>query len=103
MKKKINTLYQKIPHWLKNKYLISGLLFFIWILFFDANSILTQTEKQKKIEKLTQDIEYYTKEIKTDGEIIKTLSQDSLNSKIEKYFRENLFFSKKNEEVFIIE
>ena len=103
MIKKIKKIYKKIPNWIKNKYLISGFLFFIWISFFDINSIITQLEKRKEIQKIEHDIQYYSDEIKKDKEIIEILSQDSLTPMLEKHLREKLFFSKKNEEVFIIE
>ena len=103
MKLKFNNLYKQIPNWIKNKYLISACLFFIWILYFDTNSILTQIKKQKEINKVKHDIEYYDNAIKKDKKIIKILSEDSLTTELEEYFRKELFLSKKNEEVFIIE
>ncbi len=103
MKKRIKELYEKIPNWCKNGYFISSFLFLIWISFFDTNSILAHLEKKNQIKNLEIDIEYYQGEIEKDEIIIEILSQDSLTPKLEKYFREELFLSKKNEEIFIIE
>ena len=103
MKKKIKELYGKIPNWCKNGYFISGFLFLIWIFFFDTNSILAHFEKKNKIKQLNIDMEYYQKEIEKDETIIQLLSQDSLTPTLEKYFREELFLSRENEEIFIIE
>ena len=103
MKKKIKDLYQKTPGWLKNGYFISAILFFIWILFFDTNSILKNIERENKINQLKTDIEYYENEIKKDKAVIQVISEDSLTEELEKYFREQLLLSKKNEEIFIVE
>ena len=103
MKKKIKELYKKIPDWVKNGYFISAIIFFIWILFFDTNSILKNIERENKIHQLKTDIEYYKNEIKKDQAVINVISQDSLTEELEKYFREQLLLSKKNEEIFIVE
>ncbi len=103
MRKKIAFVYSKLPKWIKNRYFASTFLFFIWILFFDINSILVQINQTQEIKKLKNDISYYEEEIKKDTEIINTISKDSLTPDLEKYLREILFLSKKNEEIFIIE
>ena len=103
MKKKIKDLHQNLPKWLKNGYLISAIIFLIWIFCFDTNSILVNVEKDKKINQLKTDIEYYQEGIQKDKDIIRVISQDSLTEELEKYFREQLLLSKKNEEIFIIE
>tara|TARA_B100000530_G_C15737676_1_gene400370 strand:- start:338 stop:649 length:312 start_codon:yes stop_codon:yes gene_type:complete len=103
MKKKIKDLHEKLPSWLKNGYFISAIIFFIWILFFDTNSILKNIEREHKINQLKTDVEYYKNEIKKDKSVINVISQDSLTEELEKYFREQLLLSKKNEEIFIVE
>ncbi|MAQ69630.1 MAG: septum formation initiator [Flavobacteriales bacterium] len=103
MKKKIKELYQKSPNWVKNGYFVSAIIFVIWILFFDTNSILKNIERENKINQLKTDIEYYKTEIKKDKALINVISQDSLTEDLEKYFREQLLLSKKNEEIFIVE
>ena len=100
---KIKDLYQKLPKWVRNGYLISAIIFLIWICFFDTNSILTNIERERKINQLKTDVEYYKEEIQKDKDIIAVIAQDSLTAELEKYFREQLLLSKKNEEIFIIE
>ena len=100
---KIAKLYKVTPKWIKNKYFLSGFLFFIWIVFFDTHSIRNQIKKERQIQATEKDIKYYNNEIKHDSELIKILSQDTLTDELEKYFREKMFLSKKNEEIFIIE
>ena len=103
MKQKIINIYNKLPYWLKNKYIISGTIFFIWIFFFDTNSLLMHIDQKKEIKKIENDINYYKTEINKDEKIINIITNDSLTPQLEKYLREKLFLSKKNEEVFIVE
>ena len=103
MKQKIINLYKTIPNWLKNRYFISCFIFSIWIIFFDINSIITQINQQKEINKIENDINYYKEEIAKDSEIIKIISSDSLTDEFDRYLREVLFLSRKNEEILIIE
>ena len=103
MKNKIQQLYQSLPKWLKNGYSISGIIFLIWILFFDTNSMLTHINKQREIKSLEKDINYYKKQIQQDGELIKIVIQDSLTKSLEKHLREQLLLSRSIEEIFIIE
>ncbi|MAQ47837.1 MAG: septum formation initiator [Flavobacteriales bacterium] len=100
---KLKKLYLITPKWLKNKYFLSGFLFFIWIAFFDTHSIKNQIKKERQIKKIEKDIKYYSNEIEKDLELIQILSQDTLSEELEKYFREKMFLSKKNEEIFMIE
>ena len=103
MKQKIINLYNTIPRWFKNRYFLSCFIFFLWILFFDTNSIMIQISQKKEIKQIENDIDYYKKEIEKDTETINVISKDSLTPSLEKYLREVLFLSKKNEEIFIIE
>ena len=93
---------KKIPNWLKNRYLLSAIIFTIWMTFFDTSSLLVKYQKNKEIKKLENDVHFYQNEIKKDQKLIKILSSDSLTPELEKYLREEIFLSKKNEEIFII-
>ena len=103
MRNKIINLYGKLPNWSKNRYFLSGFAFFIWIFFFDTNSIITQLNQKQEIKRIQEDQEYYKKQIQQDQAIINIISQDSLTPRLEKYLREKLLLSKENEEIFIIE
>ena len=102
MKKKIQKTYRKIPSWLRNRYTFSAIIFAIWISFFDTNSFAIQINQKKEIKKIQKDIKYYKDEIQKDQELISILATDSLTPDFEKYLREVLLLSKKNEEIFII-
>ena len=85
---------------LSNLYIITSLVFFIWIFFIDSNSILVNLELKKEINELNERKLLLEKQIEIEKKIISNLKNpDSL----EKYAREELFMKKDNEEIYIIE
>ena len=93
-------MISKILNFLKKTYIIIIILFVIWMIFFDTNSLLMHFELNKKIKKLENQKTYYQNEIKKDRASINEIESDS---GIEKYAREKLFMKKENEEIFLIE
>jgi cell division protein DivIC len=89
-----------IPSWLKNKYLISGMAFLIWIFFFDPKDIPSSINRIETYGKLQKNELHLTKliaETNKDLDLLKTNPQT-----IEKYARENYMMKKDNEDLFII-
>ena len=70
------------------------------MVFFDENSLLNHREFNKEIDKLTNEKEYYKKEIKQDKELIDKLEN---SEELEKFAREEYKMKKENEEIYIIE
>ena len=101
--KKIIELYSLIPSIVKNRYFLSIIFFIIWISFFDTNSLKSQLKQKKIINNLEQNITYYKREIKKDEQLINMINNDTLTEDLEIYLREELFLSKENEEIFIID
>ena len=85
---------------LKNSYVIIIIIFVIWMIFFDSNSILVHNELNNDINDLNNKKEYYKNEIERDNI---ELNQIKTDSGLEKYAREKLFMKRDNEEIFIIE
>ncbi len=85
---------------LKNSYVIIIIIFVIWMIFFDSNSILVHNELNNDINDLNNQKEYYKNEIGRDNI---ELNQIKTDSGLEKYAREKLFMKRDNEEIFIIE
>ena len=85
---------------LKNSYAIIIIIFVIWMIFFDSNSILVHNELNSDINDLNNQKEYYKNEIARDNI---ELNQIKTDSGLEKYAREKLFMKRDNEEIFIIE
>ena len=85
---------------LKNSYVIIIIIFVIWMIFFDSNSILVHNELNNDINDLNNQKEYYKNEIEKDNI---ELNQIKTDSGLEKYAREKLYMKRDNEEIFIIE
>ena len=89
----------KILVYFRNIYAIIGLIFFIWMVFLDTNSLVKFIGLKKKLDRLENEKTKLEIEILKDRELIKKLN-DSIE--IEKYGREKYFLKKENEDVYII-
>ncbi len=84
---------------LKNPFIFIGLLFLLWMLFFDSNSYLNHRKLSKSIKQLEKDQLHYRNEIQKDSIAIEELSSPK---GLEKYAREKYHMKKENEEIFLI-
>lgn len=89
-----------IPSWLKNKYLLTGVFFAVWMVFFDPKDILSDVERRDKLKEL-QTSELHLKGQITDAKKELDLLRNNAQS-IEKYAREKYLMKKDNEDLFII-
>ena len=93
-------LLSKIPDFAKNKYFITGFIFFIWILFFDSYNFIYHWElKQKKKELI---YEHDRLKIETQKNKIFINQLNNLQY-AEKYARERFLMKKDSEDIFIID
>lgn len=84
-----------------NKYLITGILFLVWMFFFDQNSYLIHKELDQQIVELKQDKKNYNDKLDKENDRIDKMKKDS--GEIERVAREKHFLKKEDEDVFIIE
>lgn len=88
-----------IPKWVRNPFLIVGLFFIVWMLFFDENNLATQWKLSNKLYELNTQIEYYNQQInqtKTELYELRTNSETK-----EKFAREHYFMKRDNEDIFV--
>lgn len=85
---------------LKNPFFLVGLIFVIWITFFDSYSLMEHRVINKEINKLQGNKEYFEKEIDKDRQSIKGLKSGDAT---EKYARENYYMKRANEDIYIVE
>lgn len=90
----------KIPKIFKNFFLITGLMFILWIGFFDANDLITQYQRKQTLEKLEQTKKYYENEGKKIEKELKDLRDNPQT--LEKFAREKYYLRKPKEEVYIL-
>lgn len=86
---------------IKYKYTISLSVFSVWMLFFDGNSALFMYKQYNELKDLKTQEEFLSKEILEMNKQKEDLFSD--NDKLERYARENYFFKKDNEDVYVIE
>jgi len=92
---------QKIPSWLKNKYILTAVGFVVWMFFFDERDFITTHIKQPlELKKLQQSEKYYQDEITATRNELERLKSNP--STIEKYAREKYLMKRDNEDLFLI-
>jgi cell division protein DivIC len=84
----------------KNKFLLTGALFFAWIALFDSNSWFDRNRLKKERTKLINEKAFYIEKIAEDSASLEELRTN--NENLEKFARENFLMKKENEEVFVI-
>lgn len=85
--------------YLKNKFILTGILFFVYILFLDDVDIFTifnQIRKRNKIDIATTEAESKLKATRY------TLRKLHYTSELESFAREEKMFKKDNEDIFVI-
>jgi cell division protein FtsB len=85
---------------LKNKFLIAGFLFLIWITFFDANNLIDWVKVRKNVKEQNRQIKYYQNEIENIDKKLNELNSN-LDS-LEKFAREQFYFKNPDEDIFVV-
>ncbi len=85
---------------LRNKYLIAVLVFLVWLLVFDNNSLIDRVKYLRTMHELEEERQYYLQRIEEDSRRLNELKTDREN--LEKFAREQYFMKKENEDVFVI-
>ena len=96
MKKSLN-----IALWIiKNKYIMTLLVFIIWLLFFDSNSYLNQRRLNSELAKVESEKEFYLSEIERDKKTSESLKSNT--NLLERYAREQFLMKRDNEDIYLI-
>lgn len=94
-------MLRNIPSWLKNKYILTGICFTVWILFFDDRDVwTTHFRNQQELQALEASRDYYKSQIETTRKELDQLQHDP--ALLEKYAREKYLMKRDDEDVFII-
>ncbi len=88
-----------LPH-LKNKYVVTLLVFTVWLSFFDRNDFIIQHQYNSKLRELKKELKYYNSEIERSKRDYEALMTNPKN--LEKFAREHYYMKKDNEDIFVI-
>ncbi|HRH57313.1 MAG: septum formation initiator family protein [Chitinophagales bacterium] len=92
-------LTEKIPALFRNKFFFLFLGYFIYLLFFTQNTLISQVKLALQLRELNKEEAYYTKEIakvkKEQKELFSGIEQ------MEKYARENYWMKRDSEDLYI--
>ena len=85
----------------KNRFFLATLVFAVWVVFFDQNSLIDWFRVRMRIMRQERQIEYYNREIKSIDEKLQELSSNK--DSLEKFAREQYYFHEEDEDLYIIE
>ena len=84
----------------RNKYLMAVLVFLVWLMIFDNNSLIDRVKYLNILQEMEVEKQYYLERIEEDSRRLNELKTDRDN--LEKFAREQYFMKKENEDVFVI-
>ena len=90
----------KLLSFLKNKFVLTTLIFVVWLFLFDSNNILDRMKDLRSMHQLEKDEIYYLEKIKNDSARLQELRTN--NENLEKFAREQYLMKKDNEDLFIV-
>lgn len=93
-------MLNRIPKVFRNFYVITGFVFFTWMLFLDSNDIISRVKLSSKLRSMENEKAYYEEKIKEVEKDREELFGD--RESIEKFAREKYLMKKENEDVFVI-
>jgi len=93
-------MWNKIPAIFKNKYLLTGLAFVVWLAFFDRNNLVSQYRAHKVLNNLRTEKKFYIDQTEKDSFALHDLTTDTAS--MERYARETYMMKKDNEDIYIV-
>jgi len=80
--------------------IVVGLLFIIWIVFFDEHNFIQQLQDKKKLEHLVEQEQIMRDKLKANQQKMMELQTNQEN--LEKFAREQFHMKKENEDLFLV-
>jgi len=93
-------IIERIPPFMRNKYILTIIIFLIWIVLLDSNNLISRRKEMKNLRKLRADKEYYVQRIEEDKRKLHELKTDDRN--LEKFAREQYRMKKADEDLYIV-
>jgi cell division protein FtsB len=93
-------IWKKILPYVKNKFILTILIFIIWLLFVDHNNLIDRAQELRRLRQLESDKTYYIERIDKDSKRLEQLKTNNKN--LEKFAREQYLMKKDDEDIFVI-
>ena len=97
---RVRLIINSLPKPLRNKYIVTIIIFIVWIIFFDDYNLIKQKKIQKQVNDLVKQKNFYSSERIKDSTELYNLKNNKEQQ--EKFARERFLMKKDNEEIFII-
>ncbi|MEO6812634.1 MAG: septum formation initiator family protein [Ginsengibacter sp.] len=91
---------KKIRFIFTSKYLITGIAFAVWMMFFDRNDFTLQLKRIRELNRLQESEKVMTRQTAETRNELKLLKTNPAT--LEKYAREKYLMKKDNEDLFIV-
>lgn len=85
----------------RNKFIITLIVFVLWVFFFDKNNLLERRKYIRQLEQLRKDKRYYENKIRRDSARLHELRNNP--ERLERFAREHYYMKEPDEEIFIIQ
>jgi cell division protein DivIC len=92
--------HSKYGFMVRNKYLLTSVLFVLWMLMFDQNNLNERRKNNRDYNQLIRERDYFQAKIEENRKRIQELKTNDDN--LEKFAREQYLMKKDNEDIFII-
>ncbi len=86
---------------MRNKYVLTAVLFCVWMLFFDRHDLFTQRHLQNTLDDMNAKNKHFQEKVKEVDKENRELSASEEN--MERFAREKYLMKKDDEEIFVIE
>ncbi len=93
-------MFKKIFKFLKNKFIITSLVFLVWMTAVDRNSFIVQYKLHRELNDLRLKKTYYITEIDKDKNALHDITTNIKT--LERFGREKYLMKKDNEDIFLI-
>lgn len=90
---------EKLMPLLKNKFVVTGLAFIVWIGFVDENNLVERIGLHSDLNEIEESKQYYKKKIAQDRYEMEELDN---NENLERLAREKHMMKQKNEDIYLL-
>lgn len=91
---------RKFKRFIRNRYYLTLFLFFVYILVFDTNDLVSQISSYAELYRLRQQKRYYQQDLEETRQQILELTSNK--ESLEKFAREQYRMKRDNEDVYVI-